>query len=196
MIAALDWEPLQRMVSTCVACDLATSRTQAVFGSGPTHPAWLVIGEAPGADEDERGEPFVGTAGRLLDAMLASLGLSRERDVFVTNVVKCRPPGDREAAAHEIACCRPYLDRQIALLAPRVVLTMGPVASAALLGADAATAERVREHSISVDGRLIPVAVTHHPAHLMRSGDEKAQAWADLCFARSLYERAIAAAPD
>ena len=191
-IATLDWHPLREAVATCVACGLAPTRTQTVFGVGVDRPAWLIVGEAPGAEEDASGEPFVGPAGKLLDAMLASVGHARERDVFIANMVKCRPPGNRDPSPSELSACRPFLERQIALLQPRVVLVVGKVASAALLGHEGTMGSaRGRVHRLSIDGRDIPAIATYHPSYLLRSAAEKAKAWADLCFARETYENLL-----
>ena len=194
-IVCMPWDRLAETVGNCRACRLCESRTQTVFGVGVAQPDWMIVGEAPGADEDARGEPFVGQAGRLLDAMLASVGLSRERNVFIANVLKCRPPGNRDPAPDEVAQCLPFLRRQIELLAPRMILVVGKFASAALLGREASIASlRGQVHRVSIAGRDIPVVVTYHPAYLLRSPQEKAKAWADLCLAKSLYENADASA--
>ena len=195
-IAALDWQGLVDDVPTCTACDLSRSRTQTVFGVGVERPDWLVLGEAPGAEEDALGEPFAGQAGKLLDAMLAAVGFSRGRDVFIANLLKCRPPGNRDPSPSEIAACRPYLERQIALLAPRMVLVVGKMASSALLGGDQPMSKlRGQRHAITVAGREVPVVATYHPVDLLRSADEKAKAWADLCFARDVFESIAPTSP-
>ena len=187
-IASLDWDAMRHEVAGCEACPLALTRTQTVFGIGAIRPEWLIIGEAPGADEDLRGEPFVGQAGKLLDAMLAAVGLSRDRDVFIANVLKCRPPGDRDPAPLEIESCRPYLERQVALLQPKLVLVVGKVASAALLGREGTMASmRGQPHRVVIGDREYPVIATYHPAYLLRSASEKAKAWDDLCLARETY---------
>ena len=192
-IAAMSWERLIETVAPCEACRLCETRTQTVFGVGVLRPDWMVIGEAPGADEDARGEPFVGQAGRLLDAMLASVGLSRERNVFIANVLKCRPPGNRNPAPEEISQCEPFLRRQIELLCPRLILLVGKFASATLLGSDASIASlRGKEHRLAIAGRDIPAVVTYHPAYLLRSPQEKAKAWADLTFAKRIDQRLAA----
>lgn len=189
-IASLDWEPLRDDVAACVACGLSASRTQTVFGAGVRRPDWLIVGEAPGADEDAQGEPFVGPAGKLLDAMLESVGLSRARNAYIVNVLKCRPPGNRDPSVAEAASCRPYLERQIELLAPRMILVVGKVASGALLGTDQPMSKlRGTRHALTIGGREIPLVVTYHPAYLLRSGEEKAKAWADLCFAREVWQQ-------
>ncbi len=195
-IAKLDWESLRAEVAGCRACRLCETRTQTVFGVGAERPDWLVIGEGPGADEDAVGEPFVGKAGKLLDAMLTSVGFSRadrpdRGRAYIANVVKCRPPGNRDPLPVEVESCRPFLERQIALLAPKMILVVGKVASLALLKAEGSMASlRGKVHRIEAAGRSIPVVATYHPAYLLRSPEEKGKAWADLCFARSLHERA------
>ena len=190
-IANLDWEPLRDDVAGCVACGLARSRTQTVFGVGVRRPDWLIVGKAPGADEDAQGEPFVGQAGKLLDAMLAAVGLSRTSNVFIANALKCRPPGDRDPSVDEATACRPYLERQIALLAPRMILVVGKAASGALLGTDQPMSElRGRRHTLTIGGRAIPLVATHHPADLLHTGEDKAMVWADLCFARDVFREA------
>lgn len=192
-IAAMPWDRLAETVAGCRACRLCETRTRTVFGVGVAEPDWMIVGEAPGADEDARGEPFVGQAGRLLDAMLASVGRARERNVFIANVLKCRPPGNRDPAPDEVTQCLPFLERQIELLAPRMILVVGKFASAALLGREASIASlRGKAHRLSIAGRDIPVVVTYHPAYLLRSPQEKAKAWADLCLAKSIYENADA----
>ena len=192
-IARLDWDPLREDVASCTACALSRTRTQTVFGVGVQRPDWLIVGEAPGADEDASGEPFVGQAGKLLDAMLAAVGLSRERNAFIANVLKCRPPGNRDPSTSEVASCRSYLERQIELLAPRMILVVGKIASSALLGGDVPMSRlRGKRHALTVAGREIPVVATYHPAYLLRSSEEKAKAWADLCFAREVFAEVTA----
>lgn len=194
-IAEFDDRELREAVAACEACGLCATRAQTVFGVGAERPECLVVGEAPGADEDASGEPFVGKAGRLLDAMLAAIGLARTRNVFVANVLKCRPPGNRDPSPTEIAQCRPFLERQIALLAPPMILVVGRIASLALLQTEASMASlRGKEHRITVEGREIPVVATYHPAYLLRSPEEKSKAWADLCMARATLDRIAAAA--
>lgn len=194
-VAAMDWPALRAAVSDCRACALSQTRTRTVFGVGDERASWMVIGEAPGADEDRLGEPFVGNAGKLLDQMLGALGLGRERDVFIANVLKCRPPGNRDPSSEEIACCEPYLRRQIELVAPRVIVVVGRVAAQTLLHTEASIASlRGRVHAFRVDdGRTIPVVVTYHPAYLLRNMPDKARAWADLCLARHAHAGATAA---
>jgi len=180
-VATLDWDALQETVANCRACGLCQQRKQAVLGVGDRRPDWLFIGEGPGAEEDERGEPFVGQAGKLLDAMLAAIGLQRGRKVYIANAVKCRPPGNRTPEPAEMAACRPYLERQIALLQPRRIVLLGRAAVHSLLGDDRALAA-LRGKSFDYQG--IPVVITYHPAYLLRNLPDKAKAWEDLCFAR------------
>ena len=186
-IASMDHETLRAAVAACRACRLCETRTQTVFGVGVAHPEWMIVGEAPGADEDARGEPFVGQAGRLLDNMLASVGLSRTQNVFIANVLKCRPPGNRNPQQDEVQQCDPYLRRQIELLEPRLIVALGKFAAATLLGSDASISSlRGRVHHIAIGARDFPLVVTYHPAYLLRAPQEKSKAWADLCFARAL----------
>jgi uracil-DNA glycosylase family 4 len=193
-VPLLGWEELRARVADCRACGLSATRTRTVFGVGPENAPWLLIGEAPGAEEDARGEPFVGQAGRLLDNMLAALGLSRERDVFIANVLKCRPPGNRDPLPEEVACCEPYLARQVELLSPRVIVVMGRFAAQSLLRTQSSIANlRGRRHAYESGGRSIPVVVTYHPAYLLRNLGDKAKAWADLCLAQATFEEALAA---
>ena len=189
-VAAMDWPALRAAVAECRACDLCRTRTRTVFGVGDERASWLVIGEAPGAEEDRRGEPFVGSAGRLLDQMLAALGLSRGHDVFIANVLKCRPPGNRDPSPDERAHCEPFLRRQIELLAPRVILVAGRTAAQSLLGTEASIASlRGRVHAYRLGERSIPVVVTYHPAYLLRTAADKARAWVDLCLARRVHDQ-------
>ena len=185
--ATANWDELRIQVAECRACGLCQQRKQAVLGVGhPTAP-WLFVGEGPGADEDELGEPFVGQAGKLLDSMLGAIGCARGREVYIANVVKCRPPGNRTPTPDEAAACAPYLDRQIELVGPKLIVALGKSAATRLLGTDASLASlRGRVHRY----RDIPVVVTYHPAYLLRSLPEKAKAWEDLVFAR----RTLAAA--
>jgi uracil-DNA glycosylase family 4 len=175
------WEELRAIVSECRACALCEKRKQAVFGVGHESAPWLFVGEGPGADEDEQGEPFVGQAGKLLDSMLAAIGCERGREVYIANVVKCRPPGNRTPTFDEAAACAPFLDRQIELIAPKVIVALGKTAATRLLGTEASLASlRGKVHRY----KAIPVVVTYHPAYLLRSLPEKAKAWEDLLFAR------------
>lgn len=189
-IDTLDWPALREAVSSCRACALCESRTQTVFGVGHERAHWMVIGEAPGENEDAQGEPFVGAAGQLLDNMLRALGLSRrdappEQSVFIANTLKCRPPRNRNPEPGEMAQCAPFLARQIELVAPRVILAMGRFAAQALLASDEPIGRlRGRLHA----WRGIPVVVTYHPAYLLRTLADKARAWDDLCLAASVLE--------
>ena len=189
--AALDWEALQATVRACTRCGLAGSRTQTVFGVGNRAAELLVIGEAPGADEDAQGEPFVGRAGQLLNSMLRALGAPRET-VYIANILKCRPPGNRDPAPDEVACCLPYLQRQIELVAPRLLLAVGRIAAQNLLATDTPIGKlRGRVHEFGEAGT--PVIVTYHPAYLLRSPGEKRKAWGDLKFVRDELRRRRAA---
>lgn len=182
-VDAMDWPELRRQVSACRLCVLCQQRKQAVLGVGDLDPDWLFIGEGPGADEDVQGEPFVGQAGKLLDNMLAALQIARGNKVYIGNAVKCRPPGNRTPEAAEIATCRPYLERQIALLKPKIIVLLGKVAVHSLLHNDN-TLGSLRGKSYEYAG--IPVVVTYHPAYLLRNLPDKAKAWEDLLFARRL----------
>jgi uracil-DNA glycosylase family 4 len=185
-----DWETLRSLVAKCGACGLCKQRKQAVFGVGAEAGPWLFVGEGPGADEDEQGEPFVGQAGKLLDNMLAALGCRRGKDTYIANVVKCRPPGNRTPTAEEAAACAPFLDRQIELIAPKLIVALGKSAVVRLLETDASVASlRGKVHRY----RGIPVVVTYHPAYLLRSLPEKSKAWEDLVFARRTLSAALAA---
>jgi uracil-DNA glycosylase len=189
-IARLPFDDLVEDIACCRACSLGASRTCAVPGVGTLGATWMFVGEAPGAEEDARGEPFVGAAGKLLDNMLAALGLSRESDVFIVNVLKCRPPGNRAPAPAEVDACRPYLDRQIELVSPSVIVALGKSAACTLLGVDASVGSlRRRVHRYA--GR--PLVVTYHPAYLLRTPADKAKAWEDLLFARKTMHEARAA---
>lgn len=183
-VASLDWDALRARVAGCTYCDLHRSRTQTVFGVGSRTADWMVIGEAPGAEEDRRGEPFVGRAGRLLDEMLKAVSLDRDR-VFIANILKCRPPSNRDPSPSEARSCRVYLDRQIALVAPKLILAVGRIAAQQLLGVDAPLG-RLRGRPHRLDGPDVPVIVTYHPAYLLRSPGQKRKAWEDLCLARRL----------
>ncbi len=180
-VSTMDWQALRACVADCRRCELHQSRTQTVFGVGNLQADWLVIGEAPGAEEDRRGEPFVGRAGQLLDAMLAAVGLSRER-VFIANVLKCRPPNNRDPRTEEASACRPYLSRQIELLAPKLILAVGRIAAQQLLEVSTPIGKlRGRVHEVPSLGA--PVIVTYHPAYLLRSPADKAKTWDDLLLA-------------
>ena len=198
----LDWEGLEEAVARCTACGLCHTRQQTVFAAGCQDARWMFIGEAPGAEEDARGEPFVGQAGRLLDNMLAAIGLGREpagvgpsgtqtgpESVYIANVIKCRPPGNRNPQPSEVAACKPFLQRQIELLQPRIIVVMGRFAAQALLATEASIASlRGRVHELALGARRYPVLVTYHPAYLLRTLADKARAWDDLCLARATYE--------
>jgi uracil-DNA glycosylase family 4 len=191
-VASADWDGLRALVAECAACGLCKQRKQAVFGVGAQAGPWLFVGEGPGAEEDAQGDPFVGQAGRLLDAMLAAIGCQRGRDVYIANVVKCRPPGNRTPSAEEAAACAPFLDRQIELVAPKVIVALGKSAAMRLLGTEASIAAlRGKVHEY----RGIPVVVTYHPAYLLRSLTEKAKAWEDLLFARRTMAGGSPASP-
>lgn len=182
-----DWEGLRREVSTCRRCGLHTGRTQTVFGVGSPGARWLVVGEAPGAEEDRRGEPFVGPAGQLLDAMLRAIGLDRRDTAYVANILKCRPPNNREPRPEEVAACLPYLHRQVALLRPRLILAVGRVAAQNLLATDAPLGKlRGRVHAFGEAST--PLVVTYHPSYLLRTPGDKRKAWEDLKFARSVFQ--------
>ena len=192
IIGRLEWKELRQEVTRCRACSLCETRKQTVFGVGNTRADWMLIGEAPGAEEDARGEPFVGQAGRLLDNMLASLGMSREgetpKSVYIANVLKCRPPGNRNPQPEEVSKCEPFLLRQIELVAPALIVVMGRFAAQSLLGTDASIASlRGKPHRINVAGRQIPVVVTYHPAYLLRNLIDKEKSWADLCLANTVH---------
>lgn len=179
-IRAMDWKQLKVSVCACSACPLHRTRKQAVLGVGDEQADWLFVGEGPGAEEDERGEPFVGQAGKLLDNMLAAIALQRGKNVYIANVVKCRPPGNRTPEPAEALACEPYLARQVELIQPRLIVALGKVAAQNLLGVEATLASlRGRLHQY----RGIPLIVTYHPAYLLRSLAEKAKSWEDLCFA-------------
>lgn len=186
-VAQADLETLREMVSGCEACGLCRSRRKAVVGMGASAPRWMVVGEAPGEQEDRQGLPFVGRSGQLLDAMLAAVGMSRQNDVFIANVIKCRPPGNRNPTPEEIAACSPYLMRQIELLKPERILVLGRFAAQTLLDTDATIGSlRGRIHTVRAGGRDIPVVVSYHPAYLLRSPSEKARSWQDLRLAAKL----------
>lgn len=185
----LDWEPLRAEVAACTRCALCGSRTQTVFGVGNRRAQLLVIGEAPGAEEDRRGEPFVGRAGQLLNAMLRAIGCPREQ-VYIANVLKCRPPGNRDPSPSEVAACLPYLQRQIELLAPSLILVVGRIAAQNLLATEIPIARlRGSVHRFGPAG--IPLVVTYHPAYLLRSPGEKRRAWVDLKLARAQLPPAL-----
>lgn len=179
-----DWHALKRQVAECTRCRLHETRTQTVFGVGNPAADWMIIGEAPGAEEDRRGEPFVGRAGKLLDEMLRAVGQSRDA-VFIANILKCRPPGNRDPQADEASACREYLERQIAHVRPRIILAVGRIAAQQLLRTDAPVG-RLRGRAHQLDD--VPLVVTYHPAYLLRSPANKAKAWDDLCLARRVLD--------
>jgi uracil-DNA glycosylase family 4 len=179
--AFASWEQLADAVAHCTACKLHQTRTQGVLGVGDRNADWLIIGEAPGADEDAQGEPFVGQAGKLLDAMLAAIDLQRGNNVYIANLLKSRPPGNRNPEPDEIAACRPYLLAQIELIQPKLILALGRFAAQSLLDTDETIGRlRGRVHQF----RNVPLVVTYHPAYLLRNLPDKARAWEDLCLAR------------
>ena len=180
-VMQMDWQVLQDCVKNCQACSLAQTRTQTVFGVGDPNADWLIVGEAPGAEEDKKGEPFVGQAGKLLDNMLAAIHLKRGDNVYIANVLKCRPPQNRDPNGEEVQKCDPYLKRQVELIQPKLILALGKFAAQSLLN--------TQDSISSLRGKLhqyhgVPVVVTFHPAYLLRSPLEKAKAWEDLCLAR------------
>ena len=182
------WETLRAEVLGCTRCPLHLTRTQGVLGVGPKRCDWLVVGEAPGAEEDRRGEPFVGAAGQLLDAMLRAIGLDRATNVYIANVLKSRPPNNRDPKPEEVAACLPYLTRQIALLQPKIILAVGRIAAQNLLATDTPLG-RLRG-AVHRFGELnTPLVVTYHPAYLLRTPADKRKAWEDLKFARNVYQR-------
>jgi DNA polymerase len=180
-IATMDWDTLQQAVAQCTACSLCQARKQAVLGVGDRQADWLFVGEGPGAEEDERGEPFVGQAGKLLDAMLDAIDLKRGKDVYIANAVKCRPPNNRTPEAAETAACWPFLARQIELIQPKLIVALGKPAAQTLLQQEIKVgAARGHRH----DFLGLPLIVTYHPAYLLRNLTDKARAWEDLCFMR------------
>lgn len=183
-VGSLHWEALRDRVLGCTLCDLHRGRTQAVFGVGNHAAQWMIVGEAPGAEEDRQGEPFVGRAGQLLNRMLQALGLTRA-DVYIANVLKCRPPNNRDPRMEEVVQCQPYLKRQIELIQPRVILAVGRIAAQHLLGTQLSLS-RLRGTVHQVPGGDTPVVVTYHPAYLLRSPRDKRKAWTDLCVARQV----------
>ncbi|MGD8408115.1 MAG: uracil-DNA glycosylase [Thiohalophilus sp.] len=183
-VGGLDWSELRQKVAGCQLCELHRSRTQTVFGVGDQQASWMIIGEAPGADEDRQGEPFVGRAGRLLNAMLQSVGFSREQ-VYIANILKCRPPNNRDPRPEEAAACFAYLRRQIELINPDVIIAVGRIAAQRLLECNTSLA-RLRGSVHRLESTGTPVVVTYHPAYLLRSPSDKRKAWEDLLFARSL----------
>jgi uracil-DNA glycosylase family 4 len=185
--AGTDWDQLRARVAVCTRCSLSATRTQTVFGVGNPQADWLIVGEAPGAEEDRKGEPFVGRAGQLLNSMLHAIGLAREQ-VYIANVLKCRPPGNRDPGPAEAAECLPYLERQIALLKPKIMLAVGRIAAQNLLRTEKTLgALRQQVHLFGLS--QVPLVVTYHPAYLLRTPTEKRKAWEDLKFAREVVSR-------
>lgn len=179
-IEVMEWDALEQAVAGCQACRLCDGRRNTVFGVGDRQADWLIVGEAPGENEDLQGEPFVGQAGKLLDNMLGALGVSRREKVYIANVLKCRPPGNRNPEPDEVAQCEPFLRRQVELLKPRIILAMGRFAVQSLLQTTEPIG-RLRGRAHQYNG--VPVVVTYHPAYLLRNLPDKAKAWADLCLA-------------
>ncbi|MFZ2652384.1 MAG: uracil-DNA glycosylase [Burkholderiaceae bacterium] len=184
-VETMDWGALREAVAKCTACKLCHGRKQTVFGTGSTRAQWLIVGEAPGEQEDLAGEPFVGKSGQLLDAMLRSIGLTRglaepQHQVYIANTIKCRPPGNRNPAPDELAQCEPFLIRQLALLQPRIIVAMGRFAVQSLLRSTEPVG-RLRGRVHRYQG--VPLIVTYHPAYLLRNPEDKARAWDDLCLA-------------
>jgi len=194
-IAHMPWAELADAVAQCTACPLGLTRRQAVFGAGLQDAPWMLVGEAPGEEEDAHGMPFVGPSGHLLDNMLRAAGLSREHEIYITNTVKCRPPASRRPELAEVHQCVPYLQRQIALIRPRLILALGAVAAQSLLATDEAVGSlRGRVHVRRFGDQEIPVIVTFHPAYVLRKLSEKASSWADLCLATETMRNATVAA--
>jgi DNA polymerase len=184
-IAQLSWDDFASDVASCTACGLCKTRTKSVPGVGDVRARWLFVGEGPGAEEDKKGEPFVGQAGLLLDQMLAALGMKRGDDVYIANVLKCRPPNNRAPVPQEADACRPYLERQIALIQPKIIVALGKSAAMLLLNTEASIASlRGRVHGY----REASLVVTYHPAYLLRSPADKAKSWEDLVFSKRHLE--------
>ena len=182
-----DWDGLRDVVAGCTRCRLHQGRTQTVFGVGSPDADWMFIGEAPGAEEDRRGEPFVGRAGKLLDEMLRAIGEARD-SVFITNILKCRPPNNRDPKPDESAACRSYLERQIELVQPKIIIAVGRIAAQQLLATDAPVGRlRGKVHQMGDT----PLVVTYHPAYLLRSPSQKRKSWDDLCLARRVMSGEI-----
>jgi DNA polymerase len=176
---------LKQEVSVCTKCELHKTRTQTVFGVGNPNADWLIIGEAPGADEDKQGEPFVGRAGQLLNSMLLAMGLQREQ-VFIANILKCRPPNNRDPKPEEVVACESYLRQQIALIKPKIILAVGRIAAQNLLKVDTPIG-KMRGNRYQYPDSELPVIVTYHPAYLLRSPREKRKVWEDLKIAMKIY---------
>ena len=190
-IMQMDWQSLHECVAHCEACNLSKTRTQTVFGVGDPNAEWLFVGEAPGAEEDRQGEPFVGQAGKLLDNMLKAIQLKRGQNVYIANVLKCRPPENRDPQGEEVMQCDPFLKRQVELIKPKLIVALGKFAAQSLLNSQSTIAAlRGKLH----DYHGVPVIVTYHPAYLLRNLPDKAKAWEDLCYARSTMQRLQSAA--
>lgn len=181
------WKKLREEVSTCRKCELHQGRTQTVFGVGDIHAEWMLIGEAPGAEEDRQGEPFVGRAGKLLNAMLLAIGLQREQ-VFIANILKCRPPNNRDPRPEEVVACAAYLKQQIELIRPKIILALGRIAAQNLLKVDTPIG-KMRGRCYEYPDPKVPVVVTYHPAYLLRSPREKRKSWQDLQCAMQIYNK-------
>ena len=187
-----EWDQLETKVRNCRNCDLCLTRNKTVFGVGDRRPAWLFVGEGPGAEEDLKGEPFVGQAGRLLDLIFAAMGMSRQQGIYIANAVKCRPPNNRKPFPREMDTCFPYLEQQIRWLSPKIIVALGATGAQALLQCDTKIgALRGKRHTYCG----IPVIATYHPAYLLRSPQEKAKVWADLVFAQRIYRQELAKNP-
>lgn len=183
------WETLRQQVTACTQCPLHSSRTQTVFGTGNPAADWLFIGEAPGMEEDKQGEPFVGRAGMLLNAMLTALGMKRE-EVYIANILKCRPPNNRDPRPEEVIACESFLAQQIALIQPKIIVTLGRIAAQNLLKMDIPIG-RMRGKLYEYANTRIPVVVTYHPAYLLRSPREKRKSWQDLQLAMGTYRESL-----
>lgn len=189
ILQVMDLSALAGHVANCTACELHKTRKQTVFGIGHHKADWLIIGEAPGADEDRQGEPFVGRAGQLLTQMLRAIGLARE-EVFITNILKCRPPNNRDPKVEEVSACQAYLGRQIELLEPKIILALGRIAAQSLLQTSTPIG-KMRGRLYHLENYNIPTVVTYHPAYLLRSPKEKRKVWEDLKFARQQAMNAV-----
>jgi DNA polymerase len=186
-VLSMDWDKLRNTVLHCQQCELHQTRTQAVFGVGNRQAQWMVVGEAPGAEEDRQGEPFVGRAGQLLNNMLYAIGLQREQ-VYIANVLKCRPPENRDPKPEEVACCEAYLQRQVALIQPKIIVAVGRIAAHNLLKTDVSLA-KLRQRTFHYGDTQTPLTVTYHPAYLLRSPREKRKAWQDLQYAVNVFKQ-------
>ncbi|MFW2405141.1 MAG: uracil-DNA glycosylase [Gammaproteobacteria bacterium] len=187
IIESAEWDSVANAVAGCERCSLHTSRRQTVFGVGNRNADWMIIGEAPGADEDRQGEPFVGKAGQLLNEMLRAAGFARS-DVYIANILKCRPPNNRDPRPEEVDACAGYLRQQVEMVAPRLILAVGRIAAQNLLHREEPVG-RLRGEVHRLDPLGVPVVVTYHPAYLLRSPAQKRKAWADLCLARSVADQ-------